>query len=344
MDAMDILAGAGICRGPRNVLAGAYAAAPIGITVEGVNILTRSMIIFGQGALRGHPFLREETSALATGDRRRFDRAFFSHVAFTLGNAVRSLRLGLADGRRVRPPVEGPPGLCVRRLARLSAAFALVSDASLAVLGGTLKRREAISGRLADALGWLYLGSAAVKRFRDDGQPVEDLPFLRWSCEHALWQIQESLLGVLDNFPSRAAALALRALAFPLGARYRVPDDALVAGVARALVEGGGARRRLTADIYLPPSHEPGLGALEAAFGKVLLARPLHERVREAVRSGALAADPAETLADRALAAGVIGPEDRRTIHEADLAREDAVAVDAFTPEGFLSRHRAPAA
>ena len=176
-----------------------------------------------------------------------------------------ALVLGLSDGRSARPPVTGPLGLYVRRLSRLSAAFALVSDASLAVLGGTLKRREATSGRLADALAWLYLGSAAVKRFWDDGQPEEDLPFLRWSCEHALQRVQESLLGVLDNFPSRATAVALRSLAFPLGARYRPPCDALVAEVARALGEDGEARWRLTADIHV--SRPAGAGAGDARGG-----------------------------------------------------------------------------
>jgi len=265
-------------------------------------------------------------------------------VAFTLANAARALGFGLSDGRGARPPVKGPLGLYVRRLSRLSAAFALVSDASLAVLGGTLKRREATSGRLADALAWLYLGSAAVKRFWDDGQPEEDLPFLRWSCEHALQRVQESLLGVLDNFPSRATALALRSLAFPLGARYRPPDDALVAEVARALGEDGEARWRLTADIHVPGPQEPGLGTLEAAFRKVSLAEPLRARIREAVRRGALAAVPADTLAERALAAGVIDAGEARTIREAELARARAIAVDTFSPEEYASHRRAPAA
>ena len=344
MDAMDVLAGAGICRGPRNVLAAAYAAAPIGITVEGANILTRSMIVFGQGALRGHPFLREEMAALGAGDVVRFDRAFFGHVAFTLGNAARALALGLSGGRSARPPGKGPLVRYLRRLSRLSAAFALVTDASLAVLGGTLKRREAISGRLADALGWLYMGSAAVKRFRDDGEPAGDLPFLRWSCEHAARQVQESLLGVLENFPSRPAAWALRALAFPLGAGHRPPDDALVAEVSRALTEDGSARHRLTADIHLPGPHDPGLGRLEEALRRVSRALPLHARVREAVRGGALAPLPADTLADRARAAFVIDADERTAIREAEAAREEAIAVDSFAPGEHTSRRRAPAA
>ena len=164
-----------------------------------------------------------------------------------------------------------------------------------------------------------HLGSAAVKRFWDDGQPEQDLPFLRWSCEHALQRVQESLLGVLDNFPSRATAVALRSLAFPLGARYRPPDDSLVAEVARALGEDGEARWRLTADIHVPGPQEPGLGTLEAAFRKL-------------------------SLAERAFAAGVIDPGEARTIREAELARARAIAVDAFSPEEYASHRRAPAA
>jgi acyl-CoA dehydrogenase len=340
MDAMDIQAGAGICRGPRNVLAQAYTAAPIGITVEGANILTRSLIIFGQGALRCHPFLRDEMAAMAQGDLERFERAFFAHVGFVLRNAVRALVRGLTDGRFARPRVEGPMGPYLGRLSRLSAAFALVSDAALASLGGALKRREAISGRLADALSWLYLGSAAIKRFHDDGKPAEDLPLLRWSCDHALRQVQEALVGVLDNFPNGIAARALRMLAFPLGARYRAPSDALGGQAARTLLEDGEARRRLTADIYVPASDELGLGRLEAAFRKATRALSPRARMRDAVRSGALRPMPAETLPDRALAARLISVEELRTIQEADAAREDVIAVDSFAAEAYPALRR----
>lgn len=341
MDAMDIQAGAGICRGPRNVLAQAYTAAPIGITVEGANILTRSLIVFGQGAVRCHPFLRDEMAAMAEGDVARFERAFLGHAGFVARNAVRALVRGLSDGRFARAGVRGPTGPYLGRLSRLSAAFALVSDAALASLGGSLKRREAISGRLADALSWLYLGSAAVKRFHDGGQRAADLALLRWSCEHALRQVQEALLGVLDNFPNRLAGWALRRLAFPLGARYRGPSDALGAQVARTLLEDGEARLRLTADIYVPAPDEPGLGRLEAAFRKAARAAAPRARIHDAVRRGALQSAPAESLADRALAAGVIGPEELRAIREAEAARDDVVAVDSFAP-GHLSQRRAP--
>ena len=202
-DAMDIQAGAAICRGPRNILAQAYQAVPIAITVEGANILTRTMIIYGQGAIRCHPFVQAELQAVAEQDVARFDRALFGHVNHVCRSAARAALLGLTNGRLVRVPVGGHAGVCLRRLTRLSAAFALVSDAAMGTLGGQLKRREKISGRLADALAWLYLCSAAVKKFVDDGQPAGDLPFLRWSCAHALYRIETALSGVLANLPAR---------------------------------------------------------------------------------------------------------------------------------------------
>ncbi|MBI3030163.1 MAG: acyl-CoA dehydrogenase [Candidatus Rokubacteria bacterium] len=339
-DAMDIRAGAAICRGPRNILARALMASPIGITVEGANILTRSMIIYGQGAIRCHPFVREEMAAVASNDVARFDRAFFGHVNFVCKNAARAFLLGLTGARLARAPVGGPLGGYLRDLTRWSAAFALVSDAAMATLGGTLKRREKISGRLADALAWMYLASAAGKRFWDLGQPAYALPFLRWSCEHALQQIQEALAGVLDNLPNRAAAWLLRPLVFPFGARRRPPTDALGAQVARALLEDGEERLRLTSDIYSPPATEPGLGRLEAALHKAVAALAVETKVRDAVRAGRIDRAPGDALLELGLQAGVITQEERQRIREADEARDEVIQVDAFEKEEYRRLRR----
>lgn len=339
-DAMDIRAGAGICRGPRNILARAYMAAPIGITVEGANILTRSMIIYGQGALRCHPYVREEMSAAVKGDLARFDRAFFGHISFVFRNAVRALLLGLTDGWLARPGVGGPLRPLLGRLSRMSAAFALMSDATMATLGGQLKRREKLSGRLADALAWLYLASAVAKRFWDDGQPALDVPFVRWACEHALHEIQKALAGILDNLPNRLAARILRPLVFPLGARYRPPSDALGAQMARALLEDREGRLRLTRDIYIPPPHEPGLGRLEAALDKAVEALVVEARVRDAVRAGRIDRAPGDALLDLALREGVITEQDREHFRSAEEARDEVIQVDAFDPETYRSLRR----
>jgi acyl-CoA dehydrogenase len=339
-DAMDIRAGAGVCRGPRNILARAYAAAPIGITVEGANILTRSMIIYGQGAIRCHPHVRDEMMAVAASDLKRFDRAFFSHVGFVASNAARALLLGLTGGRLARPGVAGALGGLLRQLTRMSAAFALVSDAAMAILGGRLKRREKLSGRLADALAWLYLASAAVKRFHDEGRLPQDQPFVEWSCRHALHQVQTALLGVLDNFPNRLAALALKAVIFPAGARYRPPSDALGAQVARGLLEDREERLRITRDIYIPPASEPGLGRLEAALDRAVEALAVETKIRDAVRAGRIDRAPGDALVELALAAGVITEKERRLLSAADEAREEAIQVDAFDPAAYRSHAR----
>jgi acyl-CoA dehydrogenase len=336
-DAMDVRAGAGVIRGPRNILARAYTAVPIGITVEGANILTRSMIIYGQGAIRCHPFVQEEMAAATEGDIARFDAAFFGHVNHALRNAVRSLLLGLSAGRLARSLPDGGPRRVFQRLDRMSAAFALVSDATLATLGGQLKRREKLSGRLADALAWLYLASAAVKRFHDEGRPERDLPLLHWAADHSLFQIQEALRGVIDNLPSRPAAWVLRALVFPVGAHARPPGDALGSEVARSLLEDREARARLTRHIFLPDHDEPGLGRLEAALERALDALAIETKVRDAVRSGLLDRAPGDALYDRAVEAGVIDAEERKRAIAANEARDEAIAVDAFEPESFRS-------
>jgi acyl-CoA dehydrogenase len=339
-DAMDIRAGAAICRGPRNILARAHMAAPIGITVEGSNILTRSMIIYGQGAIRCHPFALEEIESVADGDLDRFDRAFFGHAGFVFSLAARSLVLGLTNGRSARPPAAGHGRRWFGRITRMSAAFALVSDACMATLGGKLKRREKITGRLADVLAWMYLASATLKRFADEGRPVRDRPFVDWACTHALYQCQEALAGVLDNLPNRAAAWALRPLVFPTGRRLRPPTDRQGAAVARVLLDDPEARDALTRDIYRPPADEPGLGHLEAALRKAVAALAVEAKLREAVRSGDLDHSPGEELADRALEAGIIDAEERRRIDDAAEARDEVIQVDAFEPGELVALSR----
>ncbi len=334
-DAMDIQAGAAICRGPRNMLARGFVAVPIGITVEGANILTRSMIVYGQGAMRCHPFVQAEMTAVAEGDIHRFDRAFFGHIGFVGRNAARAFLLGLSGDRLASAPTSGAGARHFRRFERLSAAFALTSDVSMATLGGALKWREKISGRLADALAWMYLGSAALQRYHGDGEPAEDRPFLDWSCEHAAWQAEQALGGVLANLPNRPAAVLTRALAFPRGRRYAPPSDRLGATVAQSLLDGGAARERLTPDVYIPASQEDGLGRLEAALEKVVRAQPIRKKVSDAVRGGALEdAGPAAQL-DSAVAEGVISRTEREILDHAAAAQLDAIQVDSFPTDRY---------
>jgi acyl-CoA dehydrogenase len=339
-DAMDIRGGAAICRGPRNVLAHAYQAVPVGITVEGANILTRSMIVYGQGAIRCHPFLQEEITASESGDIARFDYAFFGHVNHVASCAARALVLGLSAGRMPRAPTGDATGRAFARLSRMSAAFVLVSDAALATLGGRLKRKEKISGRLADALAWQYLASAALRRFHHDGRPAGDAAFVQFAVEHALHQIQDALDGVLVNLPNRPAAWLLRPLVFPLGRHHRPPDDRLGSLVARGLLEDHAARLTLTAGMYMPPADEPGLGRLEAALDQAVVALGVETKIRDAVRSGRLDKAPGDMLLELAHQAHVITDEERAQVLAADRVRDEVIQVDAFGAEEYRGLRR----
>jgi acyl-CoA dehydrogenase len=329
-DAMDIMAGAALCRGPRNLLSRVYVAAPIAITVEGANILTRSLIIFGQGSIRCHPFVREEISSIEAKDGVRFDKALFQHFGFVCRNALRSLVLALGVPTTV--PGQGWKGFYLRRLTRFSASFALVTDVALATLGASLKRQEKITGRMADALAWMYLASAAIKRFHDADGPASELPLLRWSCDLALWTIQEALCGVINNLPNRTAAAVLRILVFPLGARLQPPRDSLAAEVGRSILDGGEMRKRLTQDIFVPDGDEDGLGRLEAALELVVSARGAQRKTQEAISRGVLAREPIGTLPERATSQGILDADEGRRMSLAAKAQEMAIQVDSFAP------------
>ncbi len=339
-DAMDVRAGAAIQRGPRNVLGRIYDAVPIGITVEGANILTRSMIIYGQGAIRCHPHALDEIEAVASDDLERFDRAFFAHVGHVFSTATRSLLLGLSHGRLERSAPTGPLRRQLQRLSRASAAFALVSEACMATLGGKLKRKEMITGRLADALAWMYLASATLKRSHDGGDDAGDRPFVLWACDHSLANIEQALDGVLRNLPARPVAWALRPLVFPLGRRERGPDDARVSQVAKAVLDDAEARERLTSGIFIPPADELGLGRLEEALAKASEALRVEAQLRDAVRRGVIERAPGEALARAGLAAGVISEADLKALEAADAARDEVIRVDSFDPAELRQRAR----
>lgn len=331
-DAMDVRAGAAIVRGPRNILATAHQSVPIGITVEGANILTRSLIIFGQGAMRCHPYLFDEIEAIEQGDVERFDRSFFAHVGHPFGLAARALLLGVVHPDPSRLPLR-PQGLEQRFVRRYSAAFALVGEAVLVVYGGSLKRRERVTGRMADALSWLVIASAAIKAFHDRGRPGNEIAFLAWSLRTAKANIEKALLGVLDNLPARGVAAVVRAATFPRGTRPDTVDDELETTMARSVLDDTLVRDSLTDHVYLPPGREPGLGTLEQARVRIRLAEIVEDKVRAAVEDGHLPEEPAATLAERAVASEVITGDELERLLEADAARDRAVEVDQYAPE-----------
>jgi acyl-CoA dehydrogenase len=337
-DAMDVHGGSGICLGPRNLLGLAYQALPISITVEGANILTRSLIIYGQGAVRCHPYLWREMQSVADADRgrgrRQFDRALFGHIGLFLSNAARSLWLGLTAARLAYVPVRGPGRRYAQRLTRYSAAFALISDVALLTLGGALKRTEKLSGRLADALSLFYLASATIKRFEDQGRPAEDQALFAYACEDMLYRLEQALNGVLRNLPNRAAASFVCSLAFPVGARLRPPSDRRGHEAARLLLEPSAARDRLTAGIFLPADPTSALGRIEDALPKVIAAEAVERKLDHL--EARLVALTREGLIESALAQGLLKPAEVEVAQRAHAARRAVIAVDDFAREGFL--------
>lgn len=334
-DAMDIHGGRGICLGPSNYLGRGYEGVPISITVEGANILTRSMIIFGQGAMRCHPYLVREVQAASDPDReaglREFDAALLGHLGYTTANAARALLYGLSNGRLAPAPIGGPTAKYYRRLARMSAAFAFLADVTLLVLGGALKRKEKLSGRFADALSFMYLCSASLKRFEDTGRPHADLPFVEWSAKYCLYQVQIALDEILRNFPLRPVGQALRWLIFPIGRRLRYPNDELGRAVAAVLLEPSEARDRLTVGVYSPKDPKDPVGRVEHALEKVLAAVPAERKLREAGAVQPARMELEDWLADL-VARGTLASKEAETLLEAHRATREAIMVDDFAP------------
>ncbi|HSN21740.1 MAG TPA: acyl-CoA dehydrogenase [Usitatibacter sp.] len=330
VDAMDIHGGKGICLGPDNYLGRAWQTVPIAITVEGANILTRSMIIFGQGAIRCHPFVLKEIEAAAKNDLAAFDRALWGHMAFTVSNGARSLWLGITGGKGIAVPGPRQTRRYLQLMTRFSAAFALLSDASMFVIGGSLKRKEMISARLGDILSLLYMASATVKRFQDEGCQEEDMPLLTWAMHDSFFKLQVAMDGVIENFPNRFVAAWLRLLAFPKGLTLDAPRDAWASKVAEILITPGAARDRLTAGAYVPRREDDVVGRMEFAMEAVIAAEPIEAKMRRAAKDGKLAQ---RTLAERraaALAQGVITQAELDHLNRTDRLRREVIRVDDF--------------
>ena len=332
-DAMDVHGGKGICMGPNNYLARAYQQIPIGITVEGANILTRSMIIFGQGAIRGHPYVLKEINATREKDPAKalcdFDAAFFGHAAFVIGNFVRAIVLGFTRAYFVGAPGDAHTRRYYQKLTRFSTGFALLADAAMFVLGGSLKRRERLSARLGDILSQLYLASCALKRYEDSGRQAGDLPLLHWAMQDALLRTQEAFYGLFDNLPNRLVALVMKHSIFTYGAECTAPSDRLGQQVVRTLMEPGAARDRVTAGVFIPKNEDEPVGALEAALVAVIAAEPVEAKIRGAVKTGTLRGR-SETLAAKAVMAGVISAAESAMLERAQLLRRRVIMVDDF--------------
>jgi acyl-CoA dehydrogenase len=335
-DAMDVHGGKGICMGPDNYMGRTYQQIPIGITVEGANILTRSLIIFGQGAVRAHPYVLKEIKAAHDSNKQQalldFDDALWGHVSFSLSNAARALVYGLSGGRGIHVPTAAPTRRYYQKLTRYSSAFAFAADVAMLVLGGSLKRKEKISARLGDVLSNMYLCSATLKRFEDDGRPEADLPMLHWAMQDGLYRIQEAFDGVLQNFPSRIAAWGLRRLIFPLGKCAMPPSDHLGHEVATLLMQSGEVRDRLTSGMHIPDNEQDAVGALEASLLSTLQCEPLQAAVAKARKEGKIGArDELEQIAEAARL-GIISGEQPAMLERDYALRRKVIMVDDFDP------------
>ncbi len=336
-DAMDVHGGKGICLGPKNYLARSYQAVPVAITVEGANLLTRNLIIFGQGAIRCHPFVLREMNAARDSDHARgveeFDHALFGHIGFTISNAVRSLIMALTHARFTRSPVAGPTARYYQHIVRFSASFAFTVDVAMLTLGGYLKKKENLSARLGDVLSAMYLASMVLKHHENQGGPAEDLPLVEWACRNLLYHAQEQLHGFLRNFPNRMLAGAMRAIVFPRGRHYSAPSDRLGRQVAERLTQPSATRQRLGEYIYT--TVEPGnpLGLLEEALQMALQMEPLEKRIRiEGVKAGRITALDLPGQIEQALAAGLISDPEAQALRAFDRKVMNLVHVDDFAP------------
>ncbi|MFA0280298.1 acyl-CoA dehydrogenase FadE [Vibrio sp. 10N.222.55.F12] len=349
IDAMDIVGGKGICLGPSNFLARGYQGSPIAITVEGANILTRSMIIYGQGAIRCHPYVLNEMEAAyseSSDALDKFDSALAGHVSFTMSNLVRSLWFGLTDGRGSDAPTpsnktDKQTQRYYQQLNRYSANLALLSDISMAVLGGSLKRRERLSARLGDILSQLYLGSATLKRFESEGSHAEDLPLVHWGMQDSLRQTEVAIDEFLANFPNPVIGHLLRVVLMPFGRIRRAPNDKLDSKVAHILQTPSETRSRIGRGQYLEATEYNPVGKIEKALEVILQAEPLFDKVcKETHQKRAFLR--LDLVAQLGLEKGILTQDEANLLISAEEHRLYTINVDDFSPEELAAKSQYP--
>ncbi len=338
-DGMDVIGGKGICLGPNNFLGRAYQQVPVAITVEGANILTRSLIIFGQGAIRCHPYLLPEMQAAQNPNVKQglvdFDKALFGHIGFTIKNALRALWQGVTGSHFATVNTDVAPEMkrYYQQLSRFSAAFAFLSDVSLLVLGGSVKRREKLSARLGDILAQMYLISCTLKRYEEEGRKQEDAALAHWAIWDSMYKAQQAFDGVIANFPVRFIAAIVNRIIFPWGHPYVVPSDEIGHQVAKALIAPSATRDRLTAECFVPMLEQEPVGAIELALKATLEAEAIEAKIRAAEKDGRFDNNPVANVRDIAIAAfeaGVISAAEYEVMKRRNHLRDIVVRVDDF--------------
>ena len=337
-DAMDVHGGKGICLGPRNYLGRGYQIVPVAITVEGANILTRSLIIFGQGAVRCHPFVLKEMNAARNPDHDagidEFDRALMGHVGFAISNAARSLVMAFTFARFTRVPQTGATVRYFQHVNRYSASFALATDVAMLALGGYLKKKETLSARLGDVLSAMYLASMVLKHHENQGRLPEDLPLVEWACRSLLYQAQEQLHLFLRNFPNRPLAAFMRLLIFPRGLTYFPPSDRLGRAIVDLIMNPTAARERLSRHIYKTPTSNNPIGLLQEALILSTMAESLEKRIRvDGVKTGRVTALDLPGQIAQALDLGIVSAAEAAVLRDYDAKVSDLIDVDDFAPD-----------
>ncbi|QGP39643.1 acyl-CoA dehydrogenase [Piscirickettsia salmonis] len=341
-DAMDIHGGRGILLGPRNYLGRAYQSVPIGITVEGANILTRNLILFGQGAMCTHPYLRKEFYAARDGKLAEFDQALFSHGGYLFKNFCRSLWHGLTAGKLIAVPESRLAGY-YQQISRMSATFALTADVALLYLGGSLKRKERLSARLGDVMSYLYMASSALKRYTDEGEPQQECIYVEWAVQHCLYQVQVAFDEFYQNFPQRFLASVLRRLTFFWGKPYKMPQDYLDHKIAQDMLKNTEVRRRFAALVYVP-EHMPddAVGRVECAFQLRLEAAAILAKVKQAVKAGEIAKGALKGQIEQLSQRGALSAQELALLKRYEHARWEVIQVDEFSKESLQNNKTRP--
>lgn len=340
IDGMDIHGGKAVMMGPKNYMGRSYQGAPISITVEGANILTRSLIIYGQGSIRCHPYVLKLINATQNEDKvqavKDFDKSLFAHIGFAMSNKVRTFWLGITASLFVSKPKNDFTGRYYQRITRFSSALAFLSDVTMGVLGGELKRRESISGRLGDMLSNLYIATSILKFYDDKGRPEHDENVVKWSIEHCLYETQMAADGVLRNFPISWMGKLLRIVVFPLGLPLSAPSDKLGRRLAKDLQKDEAMRDEITHGVYKSESEFSNLYKVDKALRLQLQMEPIVAKF-----SASLGKKPANhqviTFAKEAFEQELITEEELQLVVNAEDARLEVINVDDFSKEEMKS-------
>lgn len=334
IDGMDIVAGRGVQLGPRNFLANMFLSAPISITVEGANILTRNLIIFGQGAIRCHPYILK-TMQLAHAENTpenltAFDRNLFAHLGFSFSNLVRTFTYGLSAGSLIKTP-ESKLKKYLQQLTRMSTAFALTADMLMLTFGGELKRMENLSARLGDIFSYLYYASAVIKHFHDVNQAAAELDYAAVCLDFCLSEIQIAFDDLFNNIPKRQLAKCLRFTVFPWGRAYTKVLDKNLAKLLPAMRKPNILRDQITGNCYIDWQVDGAAGRVEQALQLEVAAGPIFDKLKQAIAAGQI--DKTQSLAKRleqALSQGILSNAELDLLKQLEVIRLDVVQVDAF--------------